>query len=108
MSQPPKSTIFAPSARWASLRMVFWVMGRALGERPELSQMESAAGSRLQAVALVGAPDARHRQLDPGASARSPPGDGRHPGSNAHPEAQPAASTCKAVPLIDSTRTRAP
>src|SRR5687768_16245812 len=64
MSQPPKSTIFAPSARWASLRMVFWVMGPALGERPELSQMESAAGSRLQAVALVGAPDVRHRHLD--------------------------------------------
>src|SRR5687768_688744 len=28
MSQPPKSTIFAPRARCVSLRMVFWVMGR--------------------------------------------------------------------------------
>src|ERR1700682_1478062 len=26
MSQPPKSTIFAPSARWVALRMVCWVM----------------------------------------------------------------------------------
>src|SRR5947208_2387684 len=28
MSQPPKSTILAPAARWVSLRMVFFVMGR--------------------------------------------------------------------------------
>src|SRR5215831_7362653 len=31
MSQPPKSTIFAPSARWVALRTVFWVMAK----RPE-------------------------------------------------------------------------
>src|SRR6185312_2915539 len=30
MSQPPKSTILAPAARWVSLRMVFLVMGRQL------------------------------------------------------------------------------
>src|SRR5579872_962609 len=38
MSQPPKSTIFAPSARWVSLSMVFCVMaGAVLFERRALS-----------------------------------------------------------------------
>src|SRR5687768_9588363 len=34
MSQPPKSTILAPRARWVSLRMVFCVMaaGNAVGK----------------------------------------------------------------------------
>src|SRR3546814_20101224 len=38
MSQPPKSTIFAPRARWASLRMVFWVMAGSSGAKTGLSQ----------------------------------------------------------------------
>src|SRR3546814_1784595 len=38
MSQPPKSTILAPRARWASLRMVFWVMAGSSGAKTGLSQ----------------------------------------------------------------------
>src|SRR5215213_8696512 len=37
MSQPPKSTILAPRARWLSLRMVFWVMARVREESRPLS-----------------------------------------------------------------------
>src|SRR5687768_7041516 len=39
MSQPPESTMRAPSARWASLRTVFWVIGTACGcGKPPLSR----------------------------------------------------------------------
>src|SRR3546814_15201349 len=38
MSPPPKSTIMAAWARWASLRMVFWVMAGSSGAKTGLSQ----------------------------------------------------------------------
>src|SRR5690606_31009493 len=45
MSQPPKSTIFAPSARWASLRGVLRVMAASCGKNP-LSQTCHRGGVR--------------------------------------------------------------
>src|SRR3546814_2526241 len=64
MSQPPKSTIFAPRARWASLRMVFWVMAGSSGAKTGLSQTRrrlvgahwGATGFPGQAVAPQCAP----------------------------------------------------
>src|SRR3546814_17634400 len=64
MSQPPKSTIFAPRARWASLRMVFWVMAGSSGAKTGLSQTRrrlvgahwGATGFPGKAVAPPGAP----------------------------------------------------
>src|SRR5688572_3110139 len=57
MSQPPKSTILAPRARWVSLRMVFWVMyglcGR--GKSPIIAEAPYRTGVPLFAEALVGA-----------------------------------------------------
>src|SRR5688500_804272 len=57
MSQPPKSTILAPRARWVSLRMVFWVMyglcGR--GKSAIIAEAPRRTGVPLFAEALVGA-----------------------------------------------------
>src|SRR5690606_36736551 len=44
MSQPPKSTILAPSARWASLRTVLRVMWRGLLRRGLLHYPRSGRG----------------------------------------------------------------
>src|SRR5215471_7415263 len=49
MSQPPMSTIFAPSARWVALRTVFWVMaaGRKRGAHYRRWPGRNQAGQRV-------------------------------------------------------------
>src|SRR3546814_12874308 len=55
MSQPPKSTILAPRARWASLRMVFWVMAGSSGAKTGLSQTRARlVGAHLGATGCPG------------------------------------------------------
>src|SRR3546814_15935004 len=55
MSQPPKSTILAPRARWASLRMVFWVMAGSSGAKTGLSQTRARlVGAHWGAIGFTG------------------------------------------------------
>src|SRR4249919_4247303 len=64
MSQPPKSTILAPNARWASLRTVFWVMGPDPGQ--EADYYPAPRGKFRPACADGAGPQPRARSLTQG------------------------------------------